>query len=83
MKLLYFAGIRQKTGIGAETVTLPEEVGDVAGLIDWLRGRGPEFAAAFEDVSALRVAVNQEFADFFTAITATDEVALFPPVTGG
>jgi molybdopterin synthase sulfur carrier subunit len=83
MKLLYFAGIRQQTGIGAETVTPPDEVTDVAALIAWLRGRGPEYAAAFADVSALRVAVNQEFADFETAVTAADEVALFPPMTGG
>jgi len=83
MKLLYFAWIKQHTGVGEEDVSLPEKVTDVAGLIDWLRSRGPEFKAALQDVSALRVAVNQEFATFETNITNGDEVALFPPMTGG
>lgn len=83
MKLLYFAWIRQQTGIGEEDVALPDGVADVAGLIEWLRGRGPEFAQALEDVSAIRVAVNQQFAELDTEIADGDEVALFPPMTGG
>ena len=83
MKLLYFAWIRQKTGIGEEQVSLPANVSDVGGLIDWLRVRDATFSEALEDVSALRVAVNQEFATFDTKIVDSDEVALFPPMTGG
>lgn len=83
MKLLYFAWIRQKTGIGEEQVSLPANVSDVGGLIDWLRVRDATFSAALEDVSVLRVAVNQEFATFDTKIMDSDEVALFPPMTGG
>jgi len=83
MKLLYFAWIRQKTGIGEEQVSLPANVSDVGGLIDWLRVRDAAFSAALEDVSALRVAVNQEFATFDTKIMDRDEVAFFPPITGG
>lgn len=83
MKLLYFAWIRQKTGIGEEQVSLPANVSDVGGLIDWLRVRDATFSAALEDVSVLRVAVNQEFATFDTKIVDSDEVALFPPMTGG
>ena len=83
MRLLYFAWIRQQTGIGEEEVPLPAGVSDVSGLIDWLRERDTTFFTALEDISALRVAVNQEFATFDTEITDCDEVALFPPMTGG
>lgn len=83
MKILYFAWLRQRTGLGAETVEPPEDVRDVAGLIDWLRTRGPNYAEALRDISALRIAVNQEFAGLDAAIAPGDEIALFPPMTGG
>lgn len=83
MKILYFAWLRHKTGVGEEEVSPPEPVRDVAGLLDWLRGRGPGFAEALADLSVVRVAVNQEFAEPDQAIGPNDEVALFPPVTGG
>lgn len=83
MKILYFAWLRQRTGIGEEEVAPPDSVRDVGSLVDWLKQRSPEFAEALQDTSALRVAVNQEFADFDTALTGNDEVALFPPMTGG
>lgn len=83
MKLLYFAWLRQRTGLAEETVSPPAEVRTVAELVEWLRGRGPGYAEAFADLRPIRVAVNQEFARFDTAIGPGDEVALFPPVTGG
>ena len=83
MKILYFAWLRQRTGIGEEDVSPPDSVRDVASLVDWLKQRSPEFAEALADTTALRVAVNQEFADFDTALTGNEEVALFPPMTGG
>lgn len=83
MKVLYFAFLRQRTGIGEETVEVPAAVRDVAGLVEWLKQRGPGHAEALRDVSAIRVAVNQEFAGLDTAVAANDEVAFFPPVTGG
>jgi len=83
MKILYFAGLRQRTGIGEEDVTPPDSVCDVASLIEWLKQRNPEFAEALQDTSALRVAVNQEFASFDTVLSGDEEVALFPPMTGG
>jgi molybdopterin synthase sulfur carrier subunit len=83
MKVLYFAWLRQRTGIGEETVSPPASVRTVADLVDWLRQRGPDYADALNDLSAIRVAVNQEFATLDAAVSEGDEVALFPPMTGG
>jgi molybdopterin synthase sulfur carrier subunit len=83
MKLLYFAWLRSKIGIAEETVEPPASVGTVAGLLDWLKKRGPRFADALKDVSVVRVAVNQEYVRGDHPVRPGDEVALFPPVTGG
>ncbi len=83
MQLLYFGWVRGKIGIGRETIDPPDGVDDVAGLITWLRGRGGGYAEALGDLSVVRVAVNQELADLDQAVARGDEVALFPPMTGG
>mgnify|MGYP000931709559 CR=1 FL=1 len=83
MKLLYFAWVRQKVGRGEETVELPREVATVGDVVTWLRARGAGYAEAFAEPKRLRAAVNQEHVDFASPVTAGDEVAFFPPVTGG
>lgn len=83
MKILYFAWLRQRIGVDAEEIAVPATVRDVAGLIDWLKSRGPGYAEALQDLSAIRVAVNQEFASPEAGVSQDDEVALFPPMTGG
>ena len=83
MKILYFAWIRSKTGIAAEDVSPPPSVTDVASLIDWLKTRGAGFAEALNNPSMVRVAVNQEYVKGDHPIRPGDEIALFPPVTGG
>ncbi len=83
MKLLYFAWLRERTGIGEEDVSLPPEIVDVAGLIAWLKGRGPGFEAAFQDLTAVRVAVDQDYVGLDQPLAGAGEVAFFPPVTGG
>jgi sulfur-carrier protein len=83
MKLLYFAWLKQRTGVAAEEVTPPASVTDVASLLDWLKTRGPGYAAALKDLSVVRVAVNLEYVRPDHPLRAGDEVALFPPVTGG
>ncbi len=83
MKLLYFAWLRTKIGTGLEEIEPPEGVADVAGLLDWLASRGDGYADALADLSLVRVAVNQEYVALDHPVAAGDEIALFPPVTGG
>lgn len=81
--MLYFAWVRQKVGVSAEEVSPPPEVSDVGKLVRWLSGRSPGHAAAFENARSIRAAVNQEFAAPDHPLSPGDEVAFFPPVTGG
>ncbi len=83
MKLLYFAWLREKTGVANEDASPPEHVITVADLIQWLVQRGGGYKTAFSDLSVVRVAVNQEYVALDHALAAGDEVAFFPPVTGG
>jgi molybdopterin converting factor subunit 1 len=83
MRVLYFAWVRQKVGIAEEEVSPPAEVRDVAGLVAWLAARTSGHAAAFADRRQVRAAVNQDFATPDHPVAANDEVAFFPPVTGG
>jgi len=83
MKVLYFASLRQKIGAGEEEVSPPVAVNTVAALVAWLKVKSPAHAAAFSNMQAVRVAINQEFADWSSPIAPDDEIAFFPPVTGG
>jgi molybdopterin synthase sulfur carrier subunit len=83
MRLLYFAWVKEKTGIGAEEVELPLEVTTVAELIAWLKLRGPEYAHAFERSDVIKAAIDQRHARHDAAIAGAREIAFFPPVTGG
>jgi molybdopterin converting factor subunit 1 len=83
MQILYFAWVREKIGTGAEEILLPDDVRDVAGLVELLAARSPGHAAAFANRRSIRAAVNQDFATPDTPVSARDEVAFFPPVTGG
>jgi molybdopterin synthase sulfur carrier subunit len=83
MKILYFAWLREKTGVAEEDAAPPGGTQDVAALIEWLKGRGGGFADAFDDLAVVRVAVNQEYVTLDHPVGPDDEVAFFPPVTGG
>jgi molybdopterin synthase sulfur carrier subunit len=83
LTVLYFAWLRERVGVAEEIVTPPASAATVADLIAWLRERGPRHAAAFADARVVRCAVNQDFAEPTTALRDGDEVAFFPPVTGG
>ena len=83
MKLLYFAWLRARIGCAEEEVELPPRVRDVAGLLEWLRARDGAYAEALRDLSVVRVAVNQDYVGREHPLREGDEVAIFPPVTGG
>jgi sulfur-carrier protein len=83
VKLLYFAWLRARIGCAEEEVPLPPEVRDVAGLLDWLRSRGGNYAEALQNLSVVRVAVNQGYVGSEHPVREGDEIAIFPPVTGG
>lgn len=81
MTLLYFAWVRQKIGKSEEQLTAP--ISDVAQLIAHLKNLGPRYADAFADLARIRVAVNQHHVGLDAKLGQDDEVAFFPPVTGG
>jgi molybdopterin converting factor subunit 1 len=81
--LLYFAWVRQKTGRGEEQLALPDGVKTVSDLAAFLKNRGGGYGEAFADLRRMRVAVNQDHTGFDTPLRDSDEVAFFPPVTGG
>ena len=83
MQLLYFGWVRGKIGIDRETLDLPNDIKDVNDLVVWLRARGGGYAEALADPVVVRVAVNQELVEFDQPVASGDEVALFPPMTGG
>jgi molybdopterin synthase sulfur carrier subunit len=82
MRVLYFAWLRERVGTGSEEID-PGEAETAAELILELRARDERYALAFEDVSAVRVAIDQEMAEIDTPIRGAREIAFFPPVTGG
>jgi molybdopterin converting factor subunit 1 len=83
IKLVYLARLREAFGLPGESIELPESVSDVGALLEVLRGRGTPWSIELAPGRALRVAVNQEMAKPSTPIRRGDEVAFFPPVTGG
>ena len=83
MKILYFAWLKEHTGTSTETVTLPDGVTTVAGLIPHIAARSPGHKTALANLNTVRIAVNRVYGDPSSLITDSDEVAFFPPVTGG
>ncbi|WP_305969192.1 MULTISPECIES: molybdopterin converting factor subunit 1 [unclassified Mameliella] len=81
MDVLYFAWVRERIGLPREKVET--QAATVAALVEELRAREERYAAAFDDLSALRVAVDQELTDFDAPLAGVREVAFFPPMTGG
>ena len=83
MKLVYFAWVRERVGRTDEVVELPAEVATVADLMNWLAGRGEEYAYAFENRKAIRAAIDRHHVRPDASVTGAGEVAFFPPMTGG
>ncbi len=80
VKVLYFAGLRESLGMSGETIDLPDGITTLEALRNWLAGQGREALATTRN---LRCAVNQEICRFNASLQDGDEVAFFPPVTGG
>ena len=83
VSVLYFASVREKLGKDREEIDLPAEVSTIAALRSHLRGRGGAWADALAESRLLRTALNQDIVQPAAAIKPGDEVAFFPPVTGG
>jgi molybdopterin synthase sulfur carrier subunit len=83
MKVRYFAWLRLRTGCAEEAVDPPSSVTTVKALAAWLALRHPGFAEALAAPGVVRFAVNQRYEPDDAPIGADDEVAFFPPVTGG
>lgn len=81
--ILYFASLKSRLGSAREIADVPQHIATIADLVEWLRGLSPQHAEAFADLKTLRVALNQEHVGFDSAFKAGDEIAFFPPVTGG
>lgn len=81
MDVLYFAWVRERIGVPRETVQT--EAATVNDLVAELRAKEPRYEAAFADLSALRVALDQELSEFDSSLDGVCEVAFFPPMTGG
>lgn len=83
MKLLYFAWVRERIGVGEETVDLPGNIDTVADLKAWLASRDEGYAYALEDPDIIRVALDKKLVGDDQALGTSQEAALFPPMTGG
>jgi sulfur-carrier protein len=83
VKLLYFAWIRERVGKPEEDIALPATVTTVGELVEWLKGRGEEYAHAFDNPKVVRAAINKVHARADAKIAGAREIALFPPMTGG
>ena len=83
VKVLYLASLREQLGKAGEDLEISPSASTVAGLRALLMARGGPWQSALAQGKALRVAVNQEMAQPTTAVKPGDEVAFFPPVTGG
>lgn len=83
MRIRYFAWLKHRVGLAEEEVDLPVEVTTVSALKDWLAQRHAGFAEALASPGVVRCAVNQDYVPEDGPLRPGDEVAFFPPVTGG
>jgi molybdopterin synthase sulfur carrier subunit len=83
LKLVYFAWVRERVGKAEEEVAPPVSVATIAQLMQWLGGRGEEYAYAFENPKVIRAAIDKSHARPDATIAGAREIAFFPPMTGG
>jgi molybdopterin synthase sulfur carrier subunit len=83
MKVLYFAWLRERIGVGEEELAPPSDIVTVADLMMWLSRRGEHYAYAFENPKVVRAAIDQALVKSDACIAGAREIAFFPPMTGG
>lgn len=83
IKVLYFARIKESVNYSTEDITLPSDVSTITALKNFLAQRGDTWLELFDGKQTIRAAINHELVDNMAAINDGDEVAFFPPVTGG
>ena len=83
VRVLYFAWVRERVGLDAEEIDLPEGVVTVAQFADHLAGRSEDHAAALEHRDVIRFSIDEELAGPDDAVRGAREIAIFPPMTGG
>lgn len=83
MKILYFAWVKQEVGFGEEQIDVSDDIKTITDLIAHLSAKSSNYAKAFAEPEKIRCAINQTFADHTSQVSPNDEIAFFPPVTGG
>ena len=81
--ILYFAWLREHTGCATEQIKITDDMQTVGDIVSYLKAQSDGHAKALADMETVRVAVNRSYGSIETAIAAGDEIAFFPPVTGG
>ena len=82
-EILYFASLAETLGLRSEQLDLPSDCDSVTDLVTLLRARGEPFLSTFDGKTRVLVAINQQMSDDDVSINSNDEIAFFPPVTGG
>ena len=83
MKILYFAWLKEHTGCATEIINVPPEIKTIGEWIPFIASKSSGHKTALGNMKAVRIAVNRVYADMTTTINDDDEIAFFPPVTGG
>ena len=83
MKILYFSWIKDKLGKSHEEIQLDDNIKTINDLVTSLKQSNQDYLDVFKDTSSIKVSINMETAKFEDTIVDNDEVAFFPPMTGG
>ena len=83
MKILYFANIKEVIGKSEDSITIKEQT-TVKDIVEKLKSINESYKLAFQDIKNIKCSVNCNYINSFqTKVTNKDEIAFFPPVTGG
>ncbi len=83
MNILYFSWIKDKLGKSKENIIIDKNIRNVSDLINFLKDKDEKYQEVFKDIASIRVSINMETANIEDSININDEIAFFPPMTGG